>query len=425
MEKGNLAKWHVKEGDKVAAGDVIAEIETDKATMEVEAVDEGTLGKILVAEGTEDVPVNERIALILGEGEDAGALEDAASPAPAKAEVPKIEEKAEPTPPVPAPATTGNGVDRGKGGRIFASPLARRMAAQKGIDLSSLSGSGPRGRIVARDIEQAPAETARPAAAPAAEARSAPAQAPAPSGPGAKDVYAPDSYRELPHDGMRRTIARRLTESKQTVPHFYLTIECELDAVLKLRRELNEQAPRDGEGDPAYRLSVNDFLIKALALALQKVPMANASWTEEARLIHQHSDVGVAVAIPDGLFTPVIRRAEEKTLSAISAEMKDLASRARDKKLKPEEYQGGSTALSNLGMYGIREFSAVINPPQGTILAVGAGRETPIVKSGRIVVANVMSATLSCDHRVVDGALGAELLAAFKELMEHPVRLLV
>ena len=427
MEKGNLAKWLVKEGDAIAAGDVIAEIETDKATMEVEAVDEGVMGKILVAEGTEDVAVNARIALILAEGEDKSALDADAAPAPAEKAAAAAAAAAAPTsaatPAQPAPANAGNGSGKG---RVFASPLARRLASQKGIDLSGLSGSGPHGRIVARDIEQAPAAAASAAAPAAAPAKgSAPVPAPAMPGDAARAAFAPGSYREVPHDGMRRTIARRLTESKQTVPHFYLTIESELDALLKLRRELNDQAPRDGEGNPLYRLSVNDFLIKALALALARVPMANATWTDEARLIHAHADVGVAVAIPDGLFTPVISRAEEKTLSAISAEMKDLAKRAREKKLKPEEYTGGSTAISNLGMYGIREFSAVINPPHGTILAVGAGRETPVVKGGRVSVANVMSATLSCDHRAVDGALGAELLAAFKELIEHPVRLLV
>ncbi|MDP2620247.1 MAG: pyruvate dehydrogenase complex dihydrolipoamide acetyltransferase [Hyphomicrobiales bacterium] len=436
MEKGNLAKWLVKEGDKVATGDVIAEIETDKATMEVEAVDEGTVGKIVVAEGTEDVPVNQPIALLLEEGEEASALKSAPAlkklekSAPAAAPKPtKAEKQAMPEPAVssPAPSAAPAPAAPGKGngaGRIFASPLAKRLAGERGIDLAALAGSGPRGRIVKRDVEEAVPGAARPAA----EAR-APAPAPSPAPPITEAeiaaLYAPGTYEALPHDGMRKTIARRLVQSKRDIPHYYLNADCQLDALIKLRRELNAQAPKGADANPEYRLSVNDFLIKALALALQKVPMANATWTENARLIHKHSDVGVAVALPDGLITPVIRNAELKTISAISAEMKDLALRARSKKLKPEEYQGGTTTLSNLGMYGVDGFTAVINPPHATILAVGAGAERPVVRSGRIAIATVMTATLSCDHRVVDGALGADLLRAFKSYVEKPMSMLV
>ncbi|MGX1100083.1 pyruvate dehydrogenase complex dihydrolipoamide acetyltransferase [Amorphus sp. MBR-141] len=469
METGTLAKWHVKEGDTVSAGDIVAEIETDKATMEVEAVDEGTVGKLLVAEGTADVPVNQPIAMLLEEGEDASALDDAkasapkadAKPAdrkadektdetkaekpaeaaaPAKAAAPEAPAKAQApaagegvTPSIPPAAPKANG-----DGRVFSSPLARRLADENEIDLAQLSGSGPHGRIVKRDVEEAiekgvPATAAKApsekaAAAPAAGAAQAPA-APAPAAGMSDDqvraMYAEGSYTELPHDGMRKTIARRLTEAKQTVPHFYLTVDVELDALLKLRSELNAAAPKDKDGNPAYKLSVNDFIIKALAKALMAVPMANATYTSTARLLHSHADVGVAVSVPDGLFTPVIRQADVKPLSVISNEMKDLARRARDKKLKPEEYQGGATAVSNLGMYGIREFAAVINPPQSTILAVGQGEKRPVVKDGALAIATVMSATLSVDHRAVDGALGAELLAAFKPLIENPMAMLV
>ncbi|MEW5425010.1 pyruvate dehydrogenase complex dihydrolipoamide acetyltransferase [Amorphus sp. 3PC139-8] len=450
MEAGNLAKWHVKEGDTVSAGDVVAEIETDKATMEVEAVDEGTVGKILVAEGTTDVPVNQPIALLLEEGEDASALEGAeAEAAPAKAESPKAEEASsekpvEPvapqaakapaagegvTPSAPPPAPEANG-----DGRVFASPLARRLAEESGIDIAQLKGSGPHGRVVKRDIETAVKEGVPAAAAsskPAAEKAAPSAQASAPAAvPGMSDdqiraMYAEGSYSELPHDGMRKTIARRLVEAKQTVPHFYLTIDTELDVLLKLRKELNDAAPTDKDGKPAYKLSVNDFIIKALAKALVAVPMANTTFTSTARLMHSHVDVGVAVAIPDGLITPVVREADLKPLSVISNEVKDLAKRARDKKLKPEEYQGGVTSVSNLGMYGIREFGAVINPPQSTILAVGQGEERAVVKDGALAIATVMTVTLSVDHRAVDGALGAELLAAFKPLIENPMAMLV
>jgi pyruvate dehydrogenase E2 component (dihydrolipoamide acetyltransferase) len=440
MEEGNLAKWLVKEGDSVSSGDVIAEIETDKATMEVEAVEEGTVGRILVADGTTGVKVNEVIAILLEEGEDASALDKEPAPAAAPAPSAKPEPAAEPAPrpserqPVqPTAAKSGNGAAgpqlTAPGERIFASPLARRMAREAGIDLAAIGGSGPHGRIVRRDVEAATAGGATPPAAAAAPAKAA-APAAAPAAPAMSDeqikgFYEAGTYEERPHDGMRRTIARRLTESKQTVPHFYLTVDCRIDALLSLRAQVNAAAPKDGSGNPAYKVSVNDFVIKAMALALQAVPAANATWTEASRLLHRHSDVGVAVAIPDGLFTPVIRKAEQKTLSVIANEMKDLAKRARDKKLAPHEYQGGTTAVSNLGMYGIREFSAVINPPHGTILAVGAGEQRAIVEDGEVKAATVMSVTLSCDHRAVDGALGAELLAAFKTYIENPMGMLV
>ena len=449
MEVGTLAKWLVKEGASVQSGDVIAEIETDKATMEVEAVDEGTVGKILVSEGTADVPVNEPIALLLGEGEDKSALEGAASAAKAeapKAEAPKAETSAkseEPAAAAPAPqksapaAANGAAAANGSGGRVLASPLARRLAAEAGLELSAIAGTGPHGRIVKRDVEEAEA-SGTGKAAPAAKAPEAAAAAPAPAKAGGapalaggmtddqiRATYEAGTYEELPHDGMRKTIARRLTESKQTIPHFYLTLDVELDALLKMRADINASAPKDKEGKPAFRLSVNDFVIKAMALSLKQVPMANATFTSTARLLHQDADVGVAVAIPDGLITPVIRKANSKTLSVISNETKDLAKRARDKKLQPSEYQGGTTAVSNLGMFGIREFAAVISPPHGSILAVGEGSERAVVKNGALTVATVMTVTLSVDHRAVDGALGAEVLQAFKGLVEHPMRLLV
>ncbi len=431
MESGNLAKWLVKEGDEVSAGDVIAEIETDKATMEVEAVDEGTVGKILVDAGTADVPVNAPIAMLLEEGEDASALDAAPMAAPAPAAPAKEETAAEA--PAAAPVSAGPAPVAADGNRIFVSPLARRMAKMNDLDLSKISGSGPKGRIVKRDVEAAiEAGTAGvTAAAPAVAASAAPAAAApapvaasAPSDAAIKALYKDGTYEEVPHSGMRKVIAQRLQESKQTVPHFYLEVDVELDALLALRSQVNGQAPVV-DGKPGFKLSVNDFIIKGMALALQKVPMANATWTEGSRLLHKHSDVGVAVSVPDGLFTPVIRKAEQKSLSAISNEMKDMAGRARDKKLAPEEYQGGTTAVSNLGMFGIKNFSAVINPPHGTIIAIGAGEKRPVIKDGAVAVATVMSVTLSCDHRVVDGALGAELLAAFKGYLESPMGMLV
>jgi pyruvate dehydrogenase E2 component (dihydrolipoamide acetyltransferase) len=428
MEKGNLAKWLKKEGDTIKSGDIIAEIETDKATMEVEAVDEGILARIVVPEGTADVAVNEIIGVIAAEGEDAKA-----AAAPAKAEAPKSEApKAAPAAAAPAAAPSAAPV-ASSGERPFASPLARRLAKEAGLDLSKVQGSGPHGRIVEKDIEVAKAgggAKAAPAAAPSTAAPAAapkPAAAPLATGPSdeqVKKLFAADSYEEVPHDGMRKTIARRLLEAKQTVPHFYVTVDCELDALLKLRGELNAAAP-EKDGKPAYKLSVNDMVIKALALALKAVPDANVSWTENAMLKHKHADVGVAVSIPGGLITPIIRDACHKSLSQISNEMKDMAARAKARKLKPEEYQGGTTAVSNLGMFGVKDFAAIVNPPHATILAVGAGEQRAVVKGGQLAVATVMSVTLSTDHRAVDGALGAELLAAFKGYIEKPMAMLV
>jgi pyruvate dehydrogenase E2 component (dihydrolipoamide acetyltransferase) len=452
MTEGNLAKWLKKEGDEVKSGDVIAEIETDKATMEVEAVDEGTLGKIIVQEGTQGVAVNQVIALLLEEGEDASALEGGggAKPAP-KAEDTKPETKSESAAPAPeaAPAPKSNGAQAPaqspaqSGNRIFASPLAKRMAEQSGLDLSQIQGSGPNGRIVKHDVEAAisggtakkgatpaPAEatkTEAPKPAPSQAAGQAAAQSPAavpsaqkPAGVDAKDFSTKlgIKFREIPNSGMRKVIARRLTEAKQTVPHFYLTIDLQIDQLLKTRAELN------GRSDE-YKLSVNDFVIRATALALKKVPAANAAWTDDAILQYENADISVAVATPTGLITPIIKAAETKGLVEISNAMKDLAKRARDGKLKPEEFQGGTFSISNLGMFGVREFGAIINPPQGCILAVGAGEQRPIVKDGALAVATVMSCTLSVDHRGVDGAVGAEFLAVFKKLIEDPLSMLL
>jgi pyruvate dehydrogenase E2 component (dihydrolipoamide acetyltransferase) len=441
MEKGNLAKWLKKEGDKVKAGDIIAEIETDKATMEVEAVDEGTLGKIVVPEGTPDVPVNQVIAVLLEEGEDKAAISQtkpaappaskpaAAPPKASAARPPLVQRQEVPTPvqqaPAPKPApSNGKGLD-GKGpGGFFASPLARRMAKEAGIELARVQGSGPHGRIVARDVVGAKGGAAlrAPATAPAT---ARPAELPS----GMADdkiraLFEEGSYEFVPHDLMRKAIARRLTESKLTIPHYYLTIDCEIDELLKAREEINLAAAKGADGHPRFKLSVNDFVIKALALALIQVPDANVSWTDAGMLKHKHADVGVAVAIKGGLITPIIRHAEEKTLGIISNEMRDLGLRARNRKLKPNEYEGGSSAVSNLGMYGVKEFAAVINPPQASILAVGAGEKRPVVRGGKLAVATVMTATLSVDHRAVDGAVGAELLAAFKNNVEKPVALL-
>jgi pyruvate dehydrogenase E2 component (dihydrolipoamide acetyltransferase) len=440
MEKGNLAKWLKKEGDKVKSGDVIAEIETDKATMEVEAVDEGTIAKILVPEGTQDVPVNDVIAVLANEGEDvkaagagAGTAKPTASSAPPKAAEPPAAAKPAPAPaptkaatpaaaaPAPqaaAPAPQGNGH-----GRIFSSPLARRLAKDAGIELGRIAGSGPHGRVIARDVEQA--KTGKGLKAPAAAPAGAPSIAPGMSDQQIRALYEEGSYEVIPHDGMRRTIAQRLTASTQTIPQFYLTMDCNIDLLVEAREQINAAAPKDKDGKPAYKLSVNDFVIKALALALQRIPNANVSWTEGGMLKHKHSDVGVAVAMPGGLITPIIRKAETKSVSVISAEMKDFAARARGRKLKPEEYQGGTTAVSNLGMYGIKDFTAVINPPHATILAVGTGEQRAIVKNGKIEVAQIMSVTMTCDHRAVDGALGAELIGAFKVLIENPVMMVV
>ncbi len=438
MEEGNLAKWLVKEGDKVSPGDVIAEIETDKATMEVEAVDEGTVAKIVVPAGTEGVKVNALIAVLAADGEDASAAAKGDGGAAPKAEAPKAEAKAEAPAPAsqaaPAPAAkpaAANGAAPSTDARTFASPLARRIAKDAGVDLASVSGTGPHGRVVKADVEAAIAGGGAKPAAPATVAPSAGSAAPTVkpmSDDAVLKLFEEGSYELLPHDNMRKTIARRLVEAKSTIPHFYLTIDCELDALLALRKQLNDAAPvrKTEKGEvPAYKLSVNDMIIKAMAMALVEVPDANASWTESAMVKHKHADVGVAVSIPGGLITPIVRRAEEKSLSAISNEMKDLAARARTRKLKPEEYQGGTTAVSNLGMFGIKDFAAVINPPHATILAVGAGEERAVVKNGEIRIATVMSVTLSTDHRAVDGALGAELIGAFKRLIENPMAMLV
>jgi len=425
MEKGNLAKWLKKEGDKVKAGDVIAEIETDKATMEVEAVDEGTIAKIMVAEGTADVPVNQVIAVLAEEGEDASAAAKAAPSAPKpQTAAPKAEApKSAPAQQV-APERTSAPKSNGSGGRVFSSPLARRLAKDAGIDLSRVSGSGPHGRIIARDVESAKSGGAQMRAPSAPSGGGTMPGVSVPSDDQIRALYEEGSYESIPHDSMRKTIARRLLESKLTIPHFYLTADCDIGSLLRVREEINASAPTDKDGKPAFKLSVNDFVIKAMAVALQKVPDANATWTEGAMLKHKHSDIGVAVAIPGGLVTPVIRHAEGKSLSAISNEMKDYAARAKAKKLKPNEFQGGTTAISNLGMYGVKDFAAVINPPHATILAVGAGEERAVVREGQIVAASIMSVTLSCDHRAVDGALGALLLAAFREAIEKPLSLM-
>jgi pyruvate dehydrogenase E2 component (dihydrolipoamide acetyltransferase) len=467
MEKGNLAKWLKKEGEAVKTGDVIAEIETDKATMEYEAVDDGVLAKIVVPEGTNDVPVNQLIAVLAQEGEDpkaaaAGAGKGAPAakapsagtpsppPSPARGEgVPQSVPQRTPSTSPPAaevaaptgPARSGRPDDKlrvaGEGAqanghganRIFSSPLARRLAKEAGIDIGRIAGSGPHGRVIARDVAAAKegkglrAPAAAPGAAPAAAG--APAIAPSMSDQQIRALYEEGSYELIPHDGMRRTIAQRLTASVQTIPHFYLTVDCDIGKLVAAREEINAAAPKDKDGKPAYKLSVNDFVIKALALALQRVPDANVSWTEAGLLKHKHSDIGVAVALPAGLITPIIRNAETKSLSAISNEMKDLAARARARKLKPQEYQGGGSSVSNLGMYGIKDFTAVINPPQSTILAVGTGEERAVVRNGKIEAAQIMSVTMSCDHRSVDGALGAQLIGAFKALIENPVMMLV
>jgi pyruvate dehydrogenase E2 component (dihydrolipoamide acetyltransferase) len=453
MEKGNLAKWLKKEGDKIKSGDIIAEIETDKATMEYEAVDEGTLAKIVVPEGTQDVAVNSVIAVMAGEGEDvkAAAAGAAAKSAPA-AKAPEIKAESVPHPAAsPPPSPKGGGISAptavsnpsppsGEGGaalaapggvqpahgtRIFSSPLARRLAKEANIDVSRVQGSGPHGRVIARDIEQAKSGQGLRAPVAAAAAPQAAAIAPSMSDAQIRALYEEGSYELIPHDGMRRTIAQRLTASAQTIPHFYLTMDCNIGRLMAAREEINSAAPKDKDGKPAYKLSVNDFVIKALALALQRVPDANVSWSEAAMFKHKHSDVGVAVAMPGGLITPIVRSAETKSLSVISNEMKDFAARARARKLKPQEYLGGTTSVSNLGMYGIKDFTAVINPPQSTILAVGTGEERAVVIDGKLQVATIMSVTLSCDHRAVDGALGAQLIGAFKRLIENPVMMVV
>ncbi|HRX39962.1 MAG TPA: pyruvate dehydrogenase complex dihydrolipoamide acetyltransferase [Parvularculaceae bacterium] len=434
MEEGTLAKWNIKEGDKVSSGDVIAEIETDKATMEVEAVDEGVVGKIVVPAGTEGVKVNETIAILLEDGESAGDLKaEAPKNGGAKPEEPKkngsfappragelsakrtegASVSAAPTPPPRA------GEEKSGGARVFASPLAKRIAKLEGVDLAALKGSGPHGRVVKRDIEKAIASGGAPKAAAAPQAAFVPA--PASIDP---RVYPPESYTAVKLDGMRKTIARRLTQSfNGEVPHFPLNVDIELTKLLAARASLNATSPKDGEG--AFKLSVNDFVIKAAALALKKVPNANATYTDEAILLHKHADIGVAVAIEGGLITPIVWKAETKGLKQISAEVKDLAARARTRKLKPEEYQGGTFSVSNLGMFGITSFSSIVNQPQGAIMSVGAGEERAVVRDGQIVIRTMMTVTLTCDHRVVDGAVGAEYLVAFKQFVEEPAAMLL
>jgi len=418
MTEGKLAKWHVSTGDTVNSGDIIAEIETDKATMEVEAVEEGTVGRLLIDEGAEGVAVNSIIALLLEEGEGDGALDDVdmsasvsapAAPAPPPAAAPPPVSAAPIETPKPPTAAAASGVER-----IFASPLARRMAEQAGLALDGVAGSGPNGRIVKRDIETAIAGGGVAAAPAAAEA----APQPAPAAAVAASRFEPE-FELVPATSMRKTIARRLSESKQTVPHFYLSVECEIDELLALRKSLNEKA------DGAFKISVNDLVVRAAALALRHVPAANASWAGDGIRYYKSADISVAVATEGGLITPVVRQADNKGLEAISNETKVLAAKARDGKLMPEEYEGGTFSISNLGMYGIREFSAVINPPQACILAVGAGEARPVVKDGAVAVATVMNCTLSVDHRAVDGAVGAEFLQVLKGLLEDPLRMLL
>jgi pyruvate dehydrogenase E2 component (dihydrolipoamide acetyltransferase) len=430
MEKGNLIKWLKKEGDKVKSGDVIAEIETDKATMEFEAVDEGTMGKILVPEGTQDIAINAPIAILLTEGEDKNAIAaapaaakaaPAAAPPPQAAATPPPAARAAPAPAAAPPAAVSSPTVNANGNaRVFASPLARRMAKEAGVDVAQVKGSGPHGRVVKADVD---AVTSGKAPLAAKTAPSAPAVAPSMSDAQVMKLFDEGEYEVVPHDNVRKIIAKRLVEAKTTIPHFYLTIDTEIDALLGLRGEINAAAPTK-DGKPAWKVSVNDLIIKALAMALQRVPDANVTWTEAGMLHHKRSDIGVAVSIPGGLITPVVRHAETKRISEISIEMKDLAARARVRKLAPQEYQGGTSAVSNLGMFGIKDFAAVINPPHATILAVGAGIETPVVRDGKVEIRTIMTCTLSTDHRAVDGALGAQLFAAFRELIEKPAGML-
>ncbi len=454
MTEGTLARWLKKEGDQIKAGDVIAEIETDKATMEVEAVEEGVLGKILVDDGTEGVQVNAPIAVMVDEGEavPSGAVPSAArGPAPSTPPAPEASASANrrqepaaappaepptsppaaipataagtpapggPAPRAPGPATNGHDVAAGE--RVFASPLARRMARQAGIDLSALKGSGPNGRIVRADIEAArKGGAAAPLTAPAAPL-AAPAAAPVPR-PASPVIAAP--HKLVPHSSMRKVIARRLAEAKATIPHFYVSMDIEIDALIDLMKQLNAKAPAEGPG--AYSITINDLVIKAAAATLRQIPTVNASWTEDGMVFYDDVDISVAVAIPDGLITPIIRKADQKGLSTISREMKDLAGRARAGKLKPEEFQGGGFSISNMGMFGVSEFAAIINPPQGAILAVAAGQKRPVVKHDALAIATVMTCTLSVDHRVVDGALGAQWLRALKKVVEDPLSLLL
>jgi pyruvate dehydrogenase E2 component (dihydrolipoamide acetyltransferase) len=443
MEEGKLAKWHVKEGDTVKPGDILAEIETDKATMEYEAVDEGTIGKLLVPEGTEGVKVNAPIARLITEnGDDSGA--PATKPGPRPAPPPDQTAKSEPAPspgePAPTPPSklavkSGNGASAPHAETpVFASPLAKRIAEGKGIDLSRILGSGPRGRIIKADVEAAigagtgapakRAEEARPAG-PAAAPQLSEAPATVPAGlalPDASRFYQDGAYEAVPNDSMRKSIARRLTSAKALVPHYYLTIECDIGALLQARARLNERAPK---ADGAYKLSVNDFVVKAAARSLMKHPEVNASWTDAAILRHKHADIGIAVDLNPGLITPILFHAETKGLIELSGEMKNLAERARAKKLKPQEYEGGSFAISNLGMFGIREFTAIINPPHSAILAIGSAEERAVVRDGKITAASMMSVTMSCDHRVIDGAMGARFLQTLRAYLEEPAAMLL
>ncbi len=466
MEEGTVTRWLVKEGDAVAPGDIIAEIETDKATMDVEAVDEGTITELLIAAGTKHVKVNTPIAVMLIDGEEPSTKATQAAPGPVAENTTAEAEKSKPSgdetksPENNAPKNESANASTSEAApafvqpkdttqeRVLSSPLARKLAHQYGIDLSQISGSGPNGRVVEKDVEAAKqnpsvlsaakqasqsvgeASSTTEATAPQTQVSSTAAASSATKAP-AKDLetdkvlalYQPDAYEVVPHDDMRKIIAERLTYSKQAIPHFGLSVDCKIDTLLRARKRMNEAAPKSGPH--AYRLSVNDFIIKALGLALQQVPAANRTWTDAEMLQHKYSDIGVAVAVDGGLFTPIVRHCELKTLSEISNEMKDLAERARRKRLAPHEYQGGTTSISNLGMFGIKNFDAVINPPQASILAVGAGEQRPVVVDGSVEAVTIMSCTLSCDHRVIDGAIGADFLAAFKGLIEDPVRMLV
>jgi pyruvate dehydrogenase E2 component (dihydrolipoamide acetyltransferase) len=425
MEEGKLTRWLVKEGDTVKSGTILAEIETDKATMEFEAVDEGKIGKILVPEGTEGVKVNAPIAILLDDGEKLGAADIPAAMNDIKAAV-----KAETKPATPAAAPAAEApkaapsapapVNDGK--RLFASPLARRIAAQKGIDLAALAGSGPYGRIVVHDVENAKPGAAKPAAAGAPASGGGIGVAPLPD---ARMFYKAGEYEEVPHDSMRKAIAKRLTSAKALIPHYYLTIDCNLTALMATREALNAAAPKGKDKVPAYKLSVNDFVVKASAMALIKHPDVNASWTDTAILKHKHADVGIAVAIPSGLITPIVFAAETKGLGQISNEVKELAGKAKDKKLKPNEYEGGGFSVSNLGMFGIKSFTSIINPPQSCIIAVGAGEERAIAVNGKVEVAVMMTVTMSADHRVVDGATGAKFLQTLKQFIEEPASMLL
>lgn len=428
MEEGTLAKWLVKEGDRVASGDVIAEIETDKTTVEIEATEAGTLAKILIEAGTGGVKVDTPIAILHGDREDIGAA------APAKAGDGRLDKPRDlPAPADARPEPQPSATPRSNGRRVRTSPLARRVAKDAGVDIATIEGSGPYGRILRRDVDAALAVSAlkraeEGRAGPAVKPAAMPVRTSAVPEDQILGLFEEGSYELKPHDNLRKTIARRLVAAKSSIPHVYLTADCELDALLALRRQLNAASPMRGSAAgevPRYKLSVNDMVIKAMGLALVAVPGANVSWTDANMVMHRHADVAVAVAIDGGLVTPIIRKVEQKSLSAISNEMKELAARARDRKLKPEEYQGGTTAVSNLGMFGTRSFSAVINPPHASILAVGAGEQRPIMKDGVVQGATVMSVTLSIDHRAIDGALGAKLLAAFKSCIENPLSMLV